>query len=136
MIGVHGSPTKPLVNPVPLHVEVLAWFSPATPPADNRTVIARVRGLPGSWPVFYDVEAGAWFSTHDGCEVDGVETWAEQPSGTPPAIEAPAPAGTVVRLTRTAFGTSFSFTPAGRALGQGVYELQLVAANTTSRSKP
>lgn len=136
MIGVHATPTRPLANPVPMHVEVIAWFSPATPPADNRTLIARVRGMAGSWPVFYDPEAGAWFSTHDGCEVDGIEAWAEQPTGTPPSDTAPAPAGVVLRMTRTAVGNSFSFTPAGRALGQGIFELQLAPSHPTSRSKP
>lgn len=132
-IGVHPSPRDGFKPPQPLHIETIAWFDPAIPPQDNRTVIVRIAGLAGTWPAFFEPSLQAWFSTHDGDQVDGVEAWAEQPTGIEPRKpqRTPAAAEIIGRITMTSVGGfALRLTQAGRALPIGEHELQLVPTST------
>lgn len=139
MIGVHASPTKAATPPLPLHIEVLAWFAAAIPPSSNRTVLVRIAGIAGTWPAFYDPKQRAWFSTHDGCEIDTakVECWAEQPVGMGNQRATLASDNVIARYTLTPQGyTSLKFTAAGKALPPGDYELRAVDHPFTQSRSP
>lgn len=134
MIGVHPSPRHAIEPPVPLHVEVIAWFSPAIPPSNARTVLVRVAGQPGAGLAFHDVEHG-WLSAADGTLIDGtVEAWANRPTGEPPVQPQPqaAAAAVVAKLAKSTLqGYGLRLTPTGQALPPGRYELQLVPSTNT-----
>ncbi|QOR55209.1 MAG: hypothetical protein SHS37scaffold296_26 [Burkholderiales phage 68_11] len=131
MTGLHAPPppAAPAVL-VPLHAEIVYWFSPDTPPDTNRTVIVRIAGLAGTWPAFYDPEGATWFATGDGAEIsEPILAWGEQPTGlVPKRPNRAAEAGAIVcRLTKGSHGYGLSFTPLGQQLEAGIYQLQLAA---------
>jgi hypothetical protein len=133
-IGVHPSPRSAITPPLALHVEVVSWFSPEIPPHNERTVIVRVAGQPGTWSAFFDVEQG-WLSVPDGAPIDAftIEAWADRPTGEPPAKpqQPPAAATIVAKLVRSgAYGYGLRLTDAGQTLPPGLYELQLVPTST------
>jgi hypothetical protein len=129
VIGLHPPAAAPFTPPQPLCIEFIAWFDPASPPADNRTVIVRVAGLAGTWPAFRDPESAAWFSTLDGCEIsEPIQAWAEQPIGAEPTgpRRAAAQDACIALLTKSAYGFGLRFTAVGRELPPGEFALQLV----------
>jgi hypothetical protein len=134
VIGVHPSPRQAIEPPLPLHVEVIAWFSPAIPPSTERTVIVRVAGQPGTWLAFHDREHG-WLSATDGTQIDEpIEAWADRPTGEAPVQpqHGAASAAVVAKLAKSTLqGYGLRLTPTGQALPPGLYELQLVPTSTT-----
>lgn len=127
MSNLRPSSTRPLQAPLALHIEVIAWFAATIPPSSNRTVIVRIAGQAGTWPAFYDPKQRAWFSTHDGCEIEAeILCWAEQPIGASNERQIRATDDVVAKLTKTPQGYfSLKFTAAGKALPAGDFELRL-----------